>query len=537
MFFQAVDSKPGLESTGRSRIAAFSSPTLQEKILRNSLWNAAGKCCTLPLNLVLIPFVVALLGPERYGLWVGLFALVDYAMLFDLGVGAATVKLAAEFQADAACGRLGRLAATALLLCLFFVPPLAAAYGFAPEILGVLRLATADPEEAVSVFRWVLALFAVTQLQSVFRNLLIGLQQMHFTNLCEIVYFLFYALVTVLILRGGGGIGQLVVGVFVLRVALGVAEALLFLHATPRRLRSSWRPDRGIAARLLGYGGRLQLTALAGLLNSQYDKLLIGYVLRTEFIAFYELGSKLAVLVRFLPAALLGPLIPAASELFALNDTKSLRELYREASRCLALAAAPIAAILVFHADALCALWLGGQSDPRAALALRWLAAAYFFNIATGAANGIGRGAGWLRPEMEATAAISLVNVFASLAFILLWGYPGVPAGTALSMAAGNLLYLQRFGRILGEPWGPFLARALGGPVACAIAAGAASRLVFLALGPQASWAGRMELLLPLAASLVAFALLFFAGLRLLGLLSTQDLLRARKALALMRRW
>lgn len=537
MVFQAVDSQSGLESTGRSRIAAFSPPSVNEKILRNSLWSAAGKFFCIPLNLLLVPFVLACLGPERYGLWVGLFALVDYAMLFELGVGAATIKFAAEFKANADAGRLGSLAATALLLCLFFVPPLAAAFGFAPEILAILRLAPAGSEEAVRVFRWVLALFALTQLQSVFRNLLIGLQQIHFTNLCEIVYFLFYALVTVLILQGGGGIGQLVVGVFVLRAALGVAEVWLFLRATPQRLRSSWRPDRRIAARLLGYGGRLQLTSLAGLLNFQYDKLLIGYVLRTEFIAFYELGSKLAALVRFLPSALIGPLIPAASELCADKQTESLSALYREATRYLVLAAAPITAILVFHADALCALWLGGQADPGAALALRWLAVAYFFNIATGAANAIGRGTGRLRPEMEAMAAISVLNVCSSLAFILLWGYPGVLAGTALSMAAGNLLYLRRFGRLLREPWGRFLARTLAGPVACAVAAGAASRLLFLALSPEASAASRVELLLALAASLLGFALLFSVGLWLSRSVALQDFLRARKALALMRRW
>ncbi len=537
MFFQAVDSQSGLESTGRSRIAAFSPPSVNEQILRNSLWNALGKFVCVPLNLLLVPFVLACLGAERYGLWVALFALVDYAMLFDLGVGAATIKLAAEFKTDTQAGRLGSLAATALLFCLLFVPPLAAACGFAAEILAVLRLAPADPEEAVRVFRWVLALFALTQLQSVFRNLLIGLQQIHFTNLCEIVYFLLYALVTVLILRGGGGMGELVAGVFVLRAALGVAEVLLFLRATPRGLRSSWRPDRRIASRLLGYGGRLQLTSLAGLLNFQYDKLLIGYVLRTEFIAFYELGSKLAALVRFVPSALLAPLIPAASELSARNETESLAALYREATRYLVLLAAPVAAILAFHADALCALWLGGQADPRAALALRWLAVAYFFNIATGGANAIGRGTGRLRPEMEAAAAISLLNVCSSLAFILLWGYPGVIAGTALSMAAGNLLYLRRFGRLLGEPWGRLLARTLAGPVACAVAAGAASRLVFLALSPEALWAGRMELLPPLAASLLGFALLFFPGLWLSRSVAPQDFLRARQALASMRRW
>ncbi len=537
MSLQAVDPRPILESTGRSRIEAFSSASWREKILRNSLWNAAGKFFCIPLHLLLIPFVVASLGPERYGLWVALFALVDYFVLFDLGVGAATIKLAAEFGADSESDRLARLAASALLLSFVFVPPLGVVFAYAQEILGFLRLTSTRPTEAVAVFRWILVLFALTQAQSVFRNLLFGLQQIHLSNLCEILYFLCYALVTVLILRSDGGLVQLAIGVLALRVLLGAAEALLVLHSKPGLLRSSWRPDRHIAARLLGYGGRLQLTAVAGLLNFQYDKLLIGYFLRTEFVAFYELGSKLAGLVRLVPAALLGPMIPAASELAVLKDESRLRELYQEATRYLILAAAPAAAFLLFHADALCALWLGAQADPGAALALRWLAVAYFFNIATGAANAIGRGAGWLRPEMEATATISLINVFSSLLFLLLWGYPGVLAGTALAMVAGNLFYLQRFGRLLGEPWGGILIKRLAGPAACALAGGAASRLLFLSLGPETSFPGRMEVLLPLAASLVCFVCIFLPGAWLLRCFSSPDLLRARKALTLMRRW
>lgn len=511
--------------------------SLREKILRNSLWSTAGKFFCIPLNLLLVPFVVSSLGPERYGLWVALFALVDYFILFDLGVGAATIKLAAEFEAEDDTERLARLATTSLLFSFVFVPPLAAAYGFAAEILGVLRLAPADPAEAVRVFRWVLALFALTLVQSVFRNLLFGLQRIHLLNQCEMAYFLFYAVATVAILRWGGGLEALAAAILILRGGLGIAEALIFLRSAPKLRQHAWRPDRRIAARLFRYGGRLQLTSVAGLLNFQYDKLLIGYFLRVEFVAFYELGSKLAGLVRLLPTALLGPVIPAAAELAARQRTEALRELYREGTRYLVLVAAPAAAVLFFHAQAIHALWLGGQADPRAALALRWLAVAYFFNVLTGVANSIGRGAGWLRPEMEATAAVSLINVVSSWGLILLLGYPGALAGTALAMVAGNLIYLQRFGRSIGEPWGRLLGEALARPLACAVGAGLLSRLFFLLLRPEDAFSSRLDVLTPLAASLLCFFLLFLSGIGISKSVSAEDVSRLRQALALLKPW
>lgn len=535
MSLQAVDPQRTLESTGRSRIETLFPRSLREKILRNGLWSTAGKFFCIPLNLLLVPFIVSSLGPERYGLWVALFALVDYFILFDLGVGAATIKLAAEFEAEDDTGRLARLAATALLLGLVFVPPLAVAYGFAAELLELLRLAPSDPAEAVRVFRWVLALFALTLVQGVFRNLLFGLQRIHLLNLCEMVYFLLYALATVAILRCGGGLEALALAILILRGALGIAEALIFLRSAPQLRRHAWRPDRRIAGRLFRYGGRLQLTSVAGLLNFQYDKLLIGYFLRVEFVAFYELGSKLAGLVRLVPSALLGPVIPAAAELAAGEKIGALRELYRTGTRYLVLLAAPAAAILFFHAEAVHALWLGGQADPRAALALRWLAVAYFFNVSTGVANSIGRGAGWLRPEMEASAAVSLINIVSSGGLVLLWGYPGVLAGTALAMVAGNLIYLQRFGRSIGEPWGRLLRETMVRPLACAVGAGFASRLFFLLLKPEESFPGRLDVLAPLAAALLFFSLLFLGGIGIAKSVSLQDVLRVREALGLIR--
>src|SRR5450432_4474773 len=49
------------------------------------LWNWVGVALNIAIGLLLSPYIIRKLGPERYGIWVLVFSLVEYLWFFDLG--------------------------------------------------------------------------------------------------------------------------------------------------------------------------------------------------------------------------------------------------------------------------------------------------------------------------------------------------------------------------------------------------------------------------------------------------------------------
>ena len=163
---------------------------IANKILRNAGWNFFSRLIHIPVSICLIPFIIDRVGAEWYGIWVTLFALVDYFSLLDLGIGAATIKYVAEYYATQNIPRIGHVILNTCIFNLIYFPPLLLSWIFANEILAFFNIAAENRAETHFIFDWILLNFALSQFSSVFRNTLIGLQRMHVSNFCEIVYLL-----------------------------------------------------------------------------------------------------------------------------------------------------------------------------------------------------------------------------------------------------------------------------------------------------------------------------------------------------------
>ncbi len=499
--------------------------SIAHKILRNTGWNFVARIIHVPVSIALIPFITDRVGAEWYGVWVTLFALVDYVSLLDLGMGAATIKYVAEYHASGKIRKIGDIVLSTCLFNLIFLPPLVLGHVFADEILAVFKIAPQDLADARLILDGVLLNFAASQVSGVFRNTLIGLQRMHVSNLCDIAYLVAYAAATVIVLGVGAGLATVIVVLFYLRCGMGVVQVLCLLRVLPHLRRHPGRVDPALLREFFRYGLKLQVNSLAGFLNFQLDKLLIGHFLRMEFVAFYEMGSKLAMAVRYVPSMMLAPLIPAAAELSVRSDAGRLEELHLRGTKYLALASAPLMAFMVAMGPAVMHVWLGTQSTPQSILALQILSIGYFFNIVAGAAHSIGRGIGVLKYEIQATGLITVINLLLSVFLIVRLGFVGALIGTGAAMAAGNLFYVVRFHRFLRPVGGDFFWAAIGKPLVCAAAAGGGTFGIVRTLGGDGGFElmERSMAFLYLCGGAAVFLAIFLAALLALKFFTRAD--------------
>jgi O-antigen/teichoic acid export membrane protein len=227
-----------------------------------------------------VPFIISRVGASWYGIWVILFAIVDYFNLFDLGVGAATIKHIAEYHALGKYRKIIQAIFTTFVFRLIFIPPLVVAWFSENAILGFFRIDPHDMADAVFIFRWILLNFILSQFTAVFRNTLIGLQRIHISNLCGIFYLLSYAFMTFIVLGSGAGLKGLVITLFVLRCMLTIAQLVCVINSMPRMEGNFGLFDARLLKEFFRYGIKLQFNSLAGLINFQFDKLLIGHFLK-----------------------------------------------------------------------------------------------------------------------------------------------------------------------------------------------------------------------------------------------------------------
>ena len=67
--------------------------------------------------------------------------------------------------------------------------------------------------------------------------------------------------------------------------------------------------DRSLLGPLLRYGGNVQVSNLVQVANTQTDKLVLALFAPLSWIALFELGSRLALNVRWLPLSVFPPIV------------------------------------------------------------------------------------------------------------------------------------------------------------------------------------------------------------------------------------
>src|SRR4051812_6761985 len=159
-------------------------PTLlQSRVAHNTVLNILGLAVPLVLAFFVMPIAARHLGPARFGL-IGLaWAVTEYLVLFDLGLGRASVKfIASALQRDS--NDLSEIVSLATTIQVVAGTVGGAAFALlAPTLVRVaFHLPASLSGEAVAMFRVVGFSLPVILLLSGFRGILEGAQRFDMSN-------------------------------------------------------------------------------------------------------------------------------------------------------------------------------------------------------------------------------------------------------------------------------------------------------------------------------------------------------------------
>ena len=438
-------------------------------LVRNVVTNVVGRGSSIVAWLLITPFVLRTLGPERFGYWSLLSAIASTAVLLDLGLGSAITRfvagVAGEDEHEARQGALTTGALVALVLALAWCVGGLLGRG---ALLSFAHVNAAWRGEAFTAAGTAVLAAGAGVLALVPTAALTGVHRLDLVNRVAIAATAVQVGVSLWLLTRGAGLEGLALALLLANLTTLVVAVVLLRRVAPQLTlaprTATWERITAQAR----FSAALQVIGLGVLVQYQLPKFILARGVGLAAAGEYELAYRVAFAAWSLPSLLLPPLLPAFAEWSAQGRWEAAWALYERAARYLLVLAMPLAALVAAASPALYRAWLG-PGHGSASISLAVLMTLLGINVTTSPGCLFVRAIG--RPWIE--ARYHLVSFAIQLA-LGAWLVPRLMLGGALlamlvSGVVGTVLFLVWFHHGLGRSLRTFVLRIAGPPgvVAC----------------------------------------------------------------------
>ncbi len=416
------------------------------KIIKNTIFNSAGCFWSYFLSFLLTPYIIHKIGLERFGIWAITNTAINFFIFLDLGIGSSFVKHIAEYNAKKDYTMVNKVINTGLVFSLLFCLGVFLVFLVLKSfIIGLLKFSPELYGDVLFAFFGILIVFIINYAFTVFKSTLYGLQRIDIVNMIFIVVSIPGTIGLILFLSHGYGLKGYVYNSILVALVTVISYVICAYRVLPQMIIHPKFFSLEMFKRLWDFGFKIQIAGFSEFINRQLDKVLLGYFLNVKTVAFYELGSKIAITVGSLPSVLLKAIEPASSELDAEKDTRALNRLYERGTKYLVLLTFPLSLFVITNASPVMHFWMGGTGYEKSALAIQVLTIGYSFFLVNSVGRLMARGMGIPQFEMVSALIILGLNISLSITLIILFGFVGALIGTSVSVLTGSSFFMVRF--------------------------------------------------------------------------------------------
>jgi len=424
---------------------------LRNQLVRNVLTNWAFLLLNLIVFFFLTPYIIAVLGPTRAGIWFLLGSVTAYFGLITFGIPGATEKYVAEYLARGEREQVNRIVSSSLFLSLFAALIAAAAAAVLSLLLD--KVFTIADEHIVEARRVIVVIgldLALAYPCGLMFNVLKGFNRYDVRSAILIPALLVKAAGFYLVLRlGAGVVAMVLVQLAINLLSYLIATLWVFHHAPWIRANVRFR-DRGVYRLLLVYGAFQFLALAADVVITYTDLIIIGSVVAMGMgsVTVYNIAAQLRTLPRNISAGLDSTLRPAASHLHALGDTAGLQRLLVMGGRIILVMLGGLYVLYATWGDRFVLLWQYGLTREdvyRIYYCLMILIAPTFLTVVLGPGVAIIYGMAKHRPHAILGAVVMVANVALSIWLAHVIGIYGVAIGTVVPLFFIRGLYMYYY--------------------------------------------------------------------------------------------
>lgn len=428
---------------------------LPRRFKRNVITTYLSTAVSAAQLLLITPLLVRGLGADRYGVWALIGSIGLFANLFDLGLGAATIRFVAQSEGvgDRAA-TVRTISATFWMLIAFGGAVFAAGAALSPAFPKLFS--THGQDAAASLLLLIIAVdVGLSIVGGTFQGVLGGLQRYSFLNIVLIAVVAGQGLAFGITIWLGGklvALGLVVLGIGILEFT---ARAIATRRYVPETTFSPRVVERTEVRRLLGMSFWIGSSTFASAIRFRIDTIVVGALLGVRAAGIYAVGQFLSIAAdRFIQPVLTG-FFPHSAELAGRNERANLRAAMLTGSRISVGVGAPICLTIILLAEPALHAWVGaGFSDAK--LVVVYLVSALLLGTLSRAGLLMLSGTGDYRLVTVLVWSEAVLNIGLSIILGKAIGLTGVALATLISTAIvsttiGVPLICRSFGVHLGR--------------------------------------------------------------------------------------
>lgn len=409
------------------------------------LLSYAGELVKILVSLVYTPIMLRLLGQSEYGLYQLVYSVVSYLSLLSLGFGSSYLRFYSRYKAqndEAGVAKLNGM--FMIIFCSISVICILCGSVMIGNIRVIFGTGLTDAEyETARILMGMLIInLAMTFPNSVFNCSITAHEKFLFQKLLILLQNVFSPFLTLpLLIMGYGSIGMVSVTTFLTFVLL---LSNMFFCFNKLHIRFMLR---GIQISLLKemwvFTFFIFLNQIIDQVNWSVDKFLLGRFAGTTAVAVYGVGGQINTLYLQFSTSISNVFVPKVNKIVAeSNDNEQLTKLFTKVGRIQFLVLGLVLSGFIFFGDPFIKMWAGKQYSASYAVAIL-LIAPVTVPLIQNLGIEIQRAKNMHKARSVVYLFIAIANVFISIPLIKLIGSAGAALGTAISLIAGNIIFMN----------------------------------------------------------------------------------------------
>jgi len=398
-------------------------------LTKNSIINIAGQAIPLLAGLISIPIIIGELGVERFGILTLTWVIIGYFGIFDLGLGRALTKLAADRIGNQREADIPSLAWTALLLMTalgFFAAVII--FLISPWLVEtILNIHGNLQKETLYSFYLIAGSIPLVISTTGLIGLLQAYQKFGLINSVRIPLGVFNFLSPLLVFPFTNSLVAIVTILVFGRIIAWIIYFILTTKTIPSLL-DKVKVNRAQILPLFSFGGWMTVSSIIGPLLLYADRFLIASLVSVAGVAYYTTPHEVVTKLIIIPASIVGVLFPAFSTSFLNNSGRALF-LYKQALKYISIIMIPTVLIIIIFSKQGLTLWLGQEFAEQSFHVAQILAAGCLMNGYGLISQSLVQASG--RPDLTAKLHLLELPFYVTYLWLLTNNYAITGAATA----------------------------------------------------------------------------------------------------------
>ena len=405
----------------------------------------AGEIVKILVNLIYTPIMLRLLGQSEYGLYQLVYSVVSYLSLLSLGFGSSYLRFYSRYKAKKDEDGVARL--NGMFMTIFLaIAAICIICGMimVGNIRGIFGSGLTDSEYVTARVLMILLVvnLALTFPNSVFNCSITAHERFLFQKVLILLQNICSPFLTLpLLIMGYGSIGMVTVTTLLTFVVLASNMYYCF-----RKLHIKFC-FKGFQLSLLKemwvFTFFIFLNQIIDQINWSVDKFLLGRFAGTTAVAVYGVGGQINTLYLQFSTSVSNVFVPKVNRIVAeSNNNRQLTDLFTKVGRIQFMVLGLILTGFIFLGNPFIRAWAGEEYGDAYIVALL-LIGPVTVPLIQNLGVEIQRAKNMHKARAVVYLAIAIANVFISIPLIKIMGPAGAALGTAISLIAGNIIFMN----------------------------------------------------------------------------------------------